>query len=405
MDRAPTPRRGASGSSAQPPARRSAGSRVGLQKSSALPHPKHRVTAAEKLRQRRRRAVLGLLLVLLALVLGFLLTAKLLFKVREIRLENLDGTTPADTGIYTEEQIREQLAVPMGVDLLSVSAKEKTAQLTAQLPYLEQVEVHTTLPGTVVVKLQPAVERFALDAGTGWLILSDRLKVLRTADAVPDGAVVLQAALAQGSLPVTGQYAELQSYSSLFDGEEDAAQALEAGAAAETLMQLMAALDEQGLLAGTTQLSVEDLSELGFTYQGRVVVRLGTDNHLADKLHIAAAALLPSYEESLGATDRGVLEFYQYSGGELRAAFRPGDPAAGQEPAGDPSADAPLIEDPVVEDPVIEDPVADDPDTDAFAPDGSTDTAAPAAPEDGDTAPALDGAAQEPASGAGRAVG
>ena len=42
--------------------------------------------------------------------------------------------------------------------------------------------MHAQLPGTVVVRVQPATERFALDTGSGWLVLSDGLKVLRSAD-------------------------------------------------------------------------------------------------------------------------------------------------------------------------------------------------------------------------------
>ena len=72
------------------------------------------MTHAELLRQRRHRAALGMLVVVGALALGVILSVNLLFKVSSFRIENTDGTTPADTGIYTEQQILDLLGVQEG---------------------------------------------------------------------------------------------------------------------------------------------------------------------------------------------------------------------------------------------------------------------------------------------------
>lgn len=350
MDREPVPRRGAGLSPRRgAPAPHGAPMRAGQGRPAGQTPPQRRVTAAEQTRRRRRRAVLGALLVVAVLALGIVISARLLFKVGEIRLENLDGTTPAATGVYTEQQILDVLGVQMGDNLLGFSARAKSEQLAAQLPYLEEVTVHITLPGTVVVKLQPVVERFALQQADGWLILSERLKVVRSSETVPENGIVLQATLPPGPLPVPGQYLKLQSYNSLFDVADPAATPAPDSTEVDAAMaQLLDGLAEQGLMDGLTALSVADLSELSFTYQGRVLVRLGTDNRLADKLLMAANALLPGYEQSLGATDRGILEFYQYSGSELRAFFSPGDPNAGTAPPADPLPDDPVT-DPVID--------------------------------------------------------
>ena len=63
-----------------------------------------------------------------------------------------------------------------GDNIFSFSAGEKSRLLQQQLPYLDVVEVARQLPNTVVVKVQPATERFAVDTATGWLVLSDGLK-------------------------------------------------------------------------------------------------------------------------------------------------------------------------------------------------------------------------------------
>ena len=63
--------------------------------------PPRRVTQAELLRRRRRLALLSMLLVVVVLIAGGVLSVNLLFKVSNFRIENADGSTPADTGVYS----------------------------------------------------------------------------------------------------------------------------------------------------------------------------------------------------------------------------------------------------------------------------------------------------------------
>ncbi|EJW93541.1 hypothetical protein EVA_18350, partial [gut metagenome] len=50
---------------------------------------------------------------LLLVIAGSILSVTVLFKVKKLRVENLDKTMPADTGIYTEDAILGALAIPM----------------------------------------------------------------------------------------------------------------------------------------------------------------------------------------------------------------------------------------------------------------------------------------------------
>ncbi len=63
------------------------------------------MTQAEILRRTRRRRFLGMLAVLAVLAIGAFVSVNLLFKVAIFRVENFDHSTPADTGIYTEDEI------------------------------------------------------------------------------------------------------------------------------------------------------------------------------------------------------------------------------------------------------------------------------------------------------------
>lgn len=85
-----------------------------------------RVTRAEQLRIRRRKAIIGVLCVLAVLVVGIVLSINLLFKVTDFRVENADRTTPANTGIYTEQQLIDATGIQMGDNLYGFSTKEKS---------------------------------------------------------------------------------------------------------------------------------------------------------------------------------------------------------------------------------------------------------------------------------------
>ncbi|MDD4851382.1 MAG: hypothetical protein PHO10_11900, partial [Gemmiger sp.] len=73
--------------------------------------PNRRQTQVEKRRQYLRRRLVGLVAVVAALGAGVALSVNLLFKVTAFRVENTDRSTPANTGIYTEQQIIDLLGV------------------------------------------------------------------------------------------------------------------------------------------------------------------------------------------------------------------------------------------------------------------------------------------------------
>ena len=292
------------------------------------PRKQRRVTQAELIRQRNRRRALGILGVLAVLAVGAFVSVNLLFKVTIFRVENFDRTTPADTGIYSEEELVNALGIEKNSNLFGFSTAEKTAQLAQQFPYLEQVGVEIQLPATVVIKVEPAVERFVCMYAGGWMVLSDSLKILRTEVSQPEGLILLSLTLPADFAPAVGQNIVPESYNSLLGGEQATAETagLQASAA-QTLTELRDGLLSNGLFDGATALDIRDLSDIQFTYQNRIQVRLGSEMNLAYKLRLAAAALADP-EKGLSASDKGVLDISnQQSNGDIRAYFSPDDPA------------------------------------------------------------------------------
>lgn len=285
-----------------------------------------RVTQAELLRRRNRRRALGVLGVLAVLALGTIVSVNLLFKVTAFRVENFDRTTPANTGIYTEDEIIAALGIEQNSSLFGFSTAEKTAQLQTQFPYLDEVQVDVQLPGTVVIKVAPAKEQFACMYSGGWMVLSDSLKILRSDLSQPEGLTLLSCSLPTDFTPVPGQFLALQSYNSLLDGVGAATAEAAQPTAQQVLEELLEDLEQYQLSDGLTALSVLDLSEISFTYQDRIQVLLGNSTRLEYKVRLAATAILDP-DQGLLATDKGTLDVsYQETDGEIKGYFAPDEP-------------------------------------------------------------------------------
>lgn len=319
---------------------------------SSAPQVQRRVTRAEQLRIRRRKAIIGVLCVLAVLVVGIVLSINLLFKVTDFRVENADRTTPAKTGIYTEQQLIDATGIQVGDNLYGFSTKEKSDQLLAQMPYLDVAVVTRQAPGTVIIRVQPAVERFKMEYSGSWLVLSEQLKVLRVEPAEPDNLVQLDALLPEGAATTPGSFLTLDAPSeptalatAMPSGTATPENADEADTAQETpnevLNELLGELDQYGLLDGTTVLTMQNMTELSFLYQGRVSVQLGTANNLDYKIRFAAYIILDTSGDGLASSDRGTLDVSdQQTDGTIQPRFLPAEnPVATPEPTPEPPAE------------------------------------------------------------------
>ena len=325
------------------------------------PRRQRRVTQAEILRRTRRRRFLGMLAVLAVLAIGAFVSVNLLFKVAIFRVENFDHSTPADTGIYTEDEIVSALNIEKNSNLFAFSTAEKTKELQAQFPYLDKVEVTVQMPATVVVRLTPATERFTCMYSGGWMVLSDALRILRLEVSQPEGMILLNAKLPDNFNPAIGQQVIPETYNSLLAHTESSAESDSNDATPESaqptvtdiVTQLWQLLQDDGLLDGLTALDISDTSQLSFTYQGRVDVLLGNSSSLDYKLRLAAK-ILTDPDKGLSGSDRGTLDVSdQLEGGEIRGYFQPYEqPTPTPEPAPEPdpeSENAENVEEPPTE--------------------------------------------------------
>lgn len=322
------------------------------QHTTARVRPPRRLTHSELRRRRRRRNLLMAFLGLLVVGIGVVLSLTVLFKVETFRIENMDESTPANTGIYTEDAILGALGVPVGENMFQFSAAQKEKSMVVSLPYLERVEIRRRLPSTLVIRVEPAVETWCAQSDSGWLTLSDGLKIMAIGETQPKGLPALLGLDIEA--PVAGYYLKLAtpnatatpapaasgvsssqtsstaSTSSSSTGEENGHDPL------EDVNRLLELLWTYELKDDCTSIQFGEANELYFIYQNRAKVLLGTFNNLDYKLKFAAYLLHNEDGKGIGDTEQGTLDVsHQLEDGSLRPTWSPGSITASDSAASD----------------------------------------------------------------------
>lgn len=301
-----------------------------------------RLTHSELRRRRRRRNLLMALLGLLVVGVGVALSLTVLFKVDTFRIENMDGSVPANTGIYTEDAILGALGVPVGENMFQFSASDKEKSMMISLPYLERVEVRRRLPSTLVIRVEPAVETWCAQSDSGWLTLSDGLKIMAIGEEQPQGLPALlgldiDAPVAGYSLQLKKPTATASPAPAASGASSTSTTSSSSGASSQTenqqsshdpmdeLTKLLELLWTYNLKEDCTSIQFGQENELYFVYQNRAKVLLGTFNNLDYKIKFAAYLLHNEDGKGIADNEQGTLDVsHQLEDGSLRPTWSPG---------------------------------------------------------------------------------
>ncbi len=139
---------------------------------------------ANPTRLRRRRRIAAVAAVVLLIGGGVLLSVNLLFKIKSFDVE---GDSP-----YSLEEIAAAFGHAEGDAMYGFSAQNAEERIAEALPYIEAVSVRRRLPSTILFRVTPATEAYALPWEGGFAILSGQRKVLRLAAEAPEGLMQLR---------------------------------------------------------------------------------------------------------------------------------------------------------------------------------------------------------------------
>lgn len=220
--------------------------------------------------RRRRRGSSGFLYKLLSVLVicGCLVAAMTLFF-------RVDSILVSGQTRYTEEQIREASGIQPGDNLILLNKFDARQRILDALPYIESIGIRRHPPDTLAIEVRecgtPAV--LAQDGST-WFIspkgmIVDRQDGDRTADQMTISGCSLLA-------PSVG---------------EEIVLATEFQVQQESLLALLGALEEAGMLEDTDGIRLEDLSVIRMDYIGRFTVELPYSADYGAKLRVLRMAV------------------------------------------------------------------------------------------------------------------
>lgn len=261
---------------------------------------KRRLTRAAVRRRRFLRRLAAFVMLLCVIAAGSYLTMTMLFRIQSIQVQRADGAPVTEIAGYPAERILQVLGVQLDENIFSFEPGEREAVLEVQFPLLESIDVVRQYPNAVVVRVTEAVPAYAMQTASGWLTLSEHLKILSLEAQQPAGLTVLCGGEVAKSVPGEQlNFAEPQT-----DGEQDSSTDW-----MNILNSLRKGLAEQGLLADVTRIEFEDPEQIAFLYQDRISVLLGTLNDLEYKLERAEYVLTNADGKGCAPTDTGKLDF------------------------------------------------------------------------------------------------
>ena len=293
---------------------------------------KRKVTRATLRRRRMLRRLTAFAMLLCVIGAGIYLTMTMLFRISAIQVQTADGTQVTEIAGYSADSILQTLGVQVEENIFSFDSGAKAAELERQYPLLESIRVVRDYPNTVVVQVTEATPTYAVQAGSSWLTLSDKFKILSADPAQPDGLCTLYGGEATTAAPgeqLSFATPEADSTASTSAASDSRASGVvdETDAKMSALATLQAKLDEYGMRSDVTRIEFADTEQIAFLYQDRISVLLGTLNDLDYKLDRARYMLNNEDGKGCAATDTGRLDFSHVSAGSTRKIyFAQGDP-------------------------------------------------------------------------------
>ena len=213
--------------------------------------------------RRRRRGSFGFLYKLLSTlaICAVVVAALTLF----FRVDTIEVT---GTERYTAQEITDASGVSIGDNLFLLNKYSVDQEIKAALPYVQELRINRRLPDTLVIQVQECGTPMAvIQEGSAWLVS-------------PAGKIVeqMEPSAAEGYAVIDGCQLLAPSVGTAL------ALATEYAGQQQSLLDLLAALEEAGLVEKVNAIHLSDLSVLRMDYDGRFSVELPYGADYAYKL-------------------------------------------------------------------------------------------------------------------------
>lgn len=169
-----------------------------------------------------------------------------------------DNVTVTGTERYTAAEVEEATGVERGDNLFLMNKYDIAQQIQQALPYVEEIRINRKLPDTLLIDIRECGTPLAvIQDGSAWLVsprgkIVEQTTVSKAGDyAVIDGCQLLAPSVGT-KIALSTEYALQQ----------------------QSLLDLLAALEEESVLDQVEGIHLADISCLTMDYAGRFVVEL-----------------------------------------------------------------------------------------------------------------------------------
>lgn len=221
---------------------------------------------------------------------------------------------------YSAEQIRSSAEVEQGANLVLLNKFEKSSNIFARLPYIDEVKMTRRLPDTLVIEIKECVAVAAFSDEDGFWLISESGKILEQVRNLEDQKLIR--VIGQRLIdPEVGKKADI-------GGEEDNSKMQ-----LQALIETLKAVTVQGIEGDIEELDIKKVYNVELKYLGRFIVKLGMPEHLDYKIDC-----LKEVVDYLSPTETGIIDLSELID-KKPARFISSDIDKEQETEGDPMAD------------------------------------------------------------------
>ncbi len=223
-----------------------------------------RYYASKKKRQKRKRVRIYSALILISIAVFITLSLTVFFNITTFEVSG--------NKTYSTEQIISSAGLSEGDNLFRLNKFKMIDQLLVDLPYLEEVTIYRRLPTTLCIEVKETTAAFTAYKDGKYVLLSDQLKILGSADKAPKGAAFIVGDTVKEIAP---------GHEAVFENGSE-----------EIIKNIVAQTKDE---FWTKQIGAVDVSQrynLRLYYQNnRVKILLGNSDKLGDKLQMACEAI------------------------------------------------------------------------------------------------------------------
>lgn len=250
------------------------------------PPPKRKKPVTPAMRKARNILVMVSLL-LVVLIVGAVLSLTVFFKTENIEVYGIDR--------YTKKEIVTASGLNMGENIFTAAKKQAGDRIERIYPYVEEAEVYSIFPNSIGINLTMAKPACKINAIGGCYIVSDKGKVLEVTSSSADEADVPLIEGVQIKGRAEGEFVDFGS-----------------DTLTNALFEMFDAFEALGRdsITAINVITKEDIFELRFVYDDRIVVYMGLPDEITYKIK-AADKIIEKLDAEDGKMIAGELDVSQ----------------------------------------------------------------------------------------------